>query len=415
MQDIQTIPLSEETQRRYLNYALSVITSRALPDVRDGLKPVQRRILYTMFHDLRLTPDARYRKCAKVVGDVMGNYHPHGDTRHLRRARAHGAGLLAALPARRRAGQLRLARRRRAPRRCATPSASCRRSRPSCSTRSAPRPSSGGRTTTARAASRWCCRRACRTSWSTARRASPSAWRPRSRRTTSARWSRRASRSSTIRALESKDLLKFIKGPDFPTGGQVLASKRDLKEIYEAGSGSLKLRGEWELEEPKGRKQTPTIVITSIPYGPTKQSIVEKIGEIIRERKLPQLVDVLDQSTTDVRIELEIKKDADPALIMAYLYKNTRAPDQRAGQPDLPGADGQPGGRPPRAAQPQGLPAPLPRLPLRGGHAAPPLRSRRAQPPHPHPRGLRQGLRRARRGHPHHPQVRGQGRRGATS
>src|SRR3954469_3074396 len=79
MQDIQTIPLSDETQRRYLNYALSVITSRALPDVRDGLKPVQRRILYTMYSDLHLTPDARYRKCAKVVGDVMGNYHPHGD------------------------------------------------------------------------------------------------------------------------------------------------------------------------------------------------------------------------------------------------------------------------------------------------------------------------------------------------
>src|SRR5581483_11737608 len=124
-------------------------------------------------------------------------------------------------------------------------------------------------------------------------------------------------------SLDSKDLLKFIKGPDFPTGGQVLASKRDLKEIYEAGNGSLKLRGEWELEEPKGRKQNPTLVITSIPYGPTKQSIVEKLGEVIRERKLPNLIDVLDQSTTDVRIELEIKKDADPALIMAYLYKNT--------------------------------------------------------------------------------------------
>src|ERR1700753_559005 len=80
MQDIQTIPLSEETQRRYLNYALSVITSRALPDVRDGLKPVQRRIVYTMFNDLRLLADGRHRKCAKVVGDVMGNYHPHGDT-----------------------------------------------------------------------------------------------------------------------------------------------------------------------------------------------------------------------------------------------------------------------------------------------------------------------------------------------
>src|SRR3954468_9596971 len=72
------VNLSEEIRTRYLNYALSVITSRALPDVRDGLKPVQRRILYTMYHDLHLTADAKPRKCAKIVGDVTGNYHPHG-------------------------------------------------------------------------------------------------------------------------------------------------------------------------------------------------------------------------------------------------------------------------------------------------------------------------------------------------
>src|SRR5713101_7978631 len=77
---IQPASLAQETQRRYLNYALSVITSRALPDVRDGLKPVQRRILYTMYHDLHLTFDGRPRKCAKICGDVIGNYHPHGDT-----------------------------------------------------------------------------------------------------------------------------------------------------------------------------------------------------------------------------------------------------------------------------------------------------------------------------------------------
>src|ERR1700740_937826 len=71
--------LAEETKRRYLTYAMSVIMSRALPDVRDGLKPVQRRILYTMYHDLHLTFDSRPRKCAKIVGDVIGNYHPHGD------------------------------------------------------------------------------------------------------------------------------------------------------------------------------------------------------------------------------------------------------------------------------------------------------------------------------------------------
>src|SRR5208337_496851 len=78
-EDIQSISITEETRRRYLNYALSVITSRALPDVRDGLKPVQRRILYTMYQDLHLHADGRPRKCAKIVGDVMGNYHPHGD------------------------------------------------------------------------------------------------------------------------------------------------------------------------------------------------------------------------------------------------------------------------------------------------------------------------------------------------
>ena len=129
---------------------------------------------------------------------------------------------------------------------------------------------------------------------------------------------RRRSRRSSRRTCSSTS-----RGPTSRRAARCSRRKRELKEIYEAGSGSLKLRGEWEVEEPKGRKQTPTLVITSIPYGPTKQSIVEKIGEIIRERKLPQLVDVLDESTTDVRIVLEIKKDADPALVMAYLYKNT--------------------------------------------------------------------------------------------
>ena len=77
-ENIQQVSITQETRRRYLNYALSVITSRALPDVRDGLKPVQRRILYTMYHDLHLYADSKPRKCAKIVGDVTGNYHPHG-------------------------------------------------------------------------------------------------------------------------------------------------------------------------------------------------------------------------------------------------------------------------------------------------------------------------------------------------
>src|SRR5438874_10167182 len=78
-ESIQTVSIAQETRRRYLNYALSVIQSRALPDVRDGLKPVQRRILYGMYHDLRQTFDGRTSKCAAIVGAVMGTYHPHGD------------------------------------------------------------------------------------------------------------------------------------------------------------------------------------------------------------------------------------------------------------------------------------------------------------------------------------------------
>jgi DNA gyrase subunit A len=320
--DIQSISLADETQRRYLNYALSVITSRALPDVRDGLKPVQRRIVFTMFNDLRLTPEGRHRKCAKVVGDVMGNYHPHGDVAiydalvrmaqdfSLRYPLVDGQGNFGSIDG--------------------DTAASMRYTE-------------------------------CKLQKIAAElideiRSKTVEWRQNYDGTRSepvvlpsklpnllvnGTQGIAVGMATSIPphnltevveacialvddpALESKDLLKFIKGPDFPTGGELLASKKDLKEIYEAGSGSLKLRGEWEVEEPKGRKQTPTLVITSIPYGPTKQSIVEKIGELIRERKLPQMVDVLDQSTTDVRIEIEIKKDADPALIMAYLYKNT--------------------------------------------------------------------------------------------
>ena len=105
------IRIEDELRTSYLDYAMSVIVSRALPDVRDGLKPVHRRILYTM-HEMGLTSASSYRKCAAIVGEVMGKYHPHGDAAAVRRPRPAGADLLAALPADRRPGQLRLGRRR---------------------------------------------------------------------------------------------------------------------------------------------------------------------------------------------------------------------------------------------------------------------------------------------------------------
>jgi DNA gyrase subunit A len=118
-----------------------------------------------------------------------------------------------------------------------------------------------------------------------------------------------------------KGLLKSIKGPDFPTGGQLLCGKSELLAIYEQGQGSLKLRGEWKLEELKrGGNQ---VVITSIPYGVKRATLVEKIAEAIITKKLPPLLDVRDESTDDTRVVLEIKKDTDPQLVMAYLYKHT--------------------------------------------------------------------------------------------
>ena len=195
----------------------------------------------------------------------MGKYHPHGDSSHLRRAGAHGAGLLAARPAGRRPRQLRLARRRCPGGHALHRGAADEARRASCSASSARRPSTSGRTTTARASSRSCCRRASRTCWSTAARASRSAWRPhpaaqpgRGRRRAGRadrrpRSSRPRTCSSTSRARTSRPAASCSR------------RKKELREIYENGQGALKLRGEWKLEERQARRQR-TIVITSIPY-----------------------------------------------------------------------------------------------------------------------------------------------------
>jgi DNA gyrase subunit A len=116
-------------------------------------------------------------------------------------------------------------------------------------------------------------------------------------------------------------LCRYIKGPDFPTGGQMLNSQEELKEIYKTGSGAIRLRATWE-EGPVTRGGK-TIYITSVPYTVNKASLVERIGDIALSRKLPPLVDVKDLSTEDVRISLELKKEADEKMVMAYLYKHT--------------------------------------------------------------------------------------------
>ena len=184
--DVRPVSITDEMKRSYLDYAMSVIVSRALPDVRDGLKPVHRRILYSM-NEQGHTPDKKYVKSARIVGDVMGKYHPHGDQAIYDALVRMAQDFSMRLHADRRAGQFRLGRRRSAGGHALhrMPAGASRRWR--CSTTSTRTPSISRTTTTAASTSRWCCRRASRICWSTARAASPSAWRPTSRRTISAR------------------------------------------------------------------------------------------------------------------------------------------------------------------------------------------------------------------------------------
>src|SRR5438132_7425654 len=132
--------------------------------------------------------------------------------------------------------------------------------------------------------------------------------------------------TALVKLLDNEDignaqLCKYIKGPDFPTGGQILNPPDEIKAIYRTGSGSIRLRGTWDIGPDT--RSTKTIYIDSVPYTVNKAQLVERIAEVVIARKLPQLLDVKDLSTEDVRIAIEMKKDADEKMIMAYLFKHT--------------------------------------------------------------------------------------------
>ena len=315
----EVVALHEAAQTRYLNYALSVITSRALPDVRDGLKPVQRRILYTMWQQ-NLTADVKHRKCAKVVGDVMGNYHPHGDTAlyetlvrmaqsfSLRYPLVDGSGNFGSLDgdgaAAMRYTECRLARlsdellteieQSTVPFR---PNYDGTRTEPVVLPSRVPNLLINGATGIAVGMA-----------------------------TNIPPHNLSEVCTALIKLLDNPDLssvqlCRYVKGPDFPTGAQMLNSPDEIKEIYKTGSGAIRLRATWE--EGPATRAGKTIYITSVPYTVNKSALVERIGDIAAGRNLPPLLDVKDVSTDDVRIALELKKDADEKMVMAYLFKHT--------------------------------------------------------------------------------------------
>jgi DNA gyrase subunit A len=312
--------LVDEAQRRYLNYAVSVITSRALPDVRDGLKPVQRRLLYAMHNDLHLYPDAKFRKCANIVGTVLGRYHPHGDTAcyeamvrmaqdfSVRYCLVEGHGNFGSLDGDS-AAAYRYTEARMAPLAMELleeikegtvdfhPNYDGTAEEPIVLPARVPHLLANGCVGIA---------------VGMATNIPPH---------NLTELCQAAIALIDDPKLECKDLLKYIKGPDFPTGGLCTNSKKELREIYETGQGPIHLRGEWKSEETK--RGAPLIILTSIPYNVSKSDLVERIAEVIIGKNLPMLVDVRDESTADVRIVLELKPGADPALVMAYLYKHT--------------------------------------------------------------------------------------------
>jgi DNA gyrase subunit A len=325
---VETIPLHETTRERYLNYALSVITSRALPDIRDGLKPVQRRILYAMYTNLRLYPDGRFRKSATVVGEVMGKYHPHGDSAiyeamvrmaqafSLRAPLVDGHGNFGSIdgdsPAAMRYTEARLQplamemlqeiRKQTVDFR---PNFDGTLFEPIVLPARVPNLLVNGASGIA---------------VGMATNIPPHNL----GEVVDALIyliDHRPDDAVTADESPSDDLAtivdRFIGGPDFPTGGRILNSSEELLAIYRNGEGAVDLRGEYEVE---GKSR---VIITSIPYGHTKADIVEKIAEHIIAERVPQLTDIRDESTDDVRVVLEVKRGADPEAALAYLFKHT--------------------------------------------------------------------------------------------
>jgi DNA gyrase subunit A len=325
---IEPVSLRVETEERYLNYAMSVIMSRALPDVRDGLKPVQRRILYTMHHELHLSFEGRPRKCAKIVGDVTGNYHPHGEEAAyealvrmaqdfvMRAPLVQGQGNFGSVdgdpPAARRYTEAKLSavseallaelRQRTVSMR---PNYDNTREEPVVLPAQFPNLLVNGASGIA---------------VGLATNIPPH------------------NLGEVIRGAiflidnpeaTTAQLLDRIKGPDFPLGGKVVTDRATLRKIYEEGSGSIKVQGEWKFEEVGKRQQ---IVVTSIPYGVDKGKLEADIGEIIASRKLPQLLNLVNESNEKegIRIVLEIKAGTDANLVMAYLYRHTALQDNFA-------------------------------------------------------------------------------------
>jgi DNA gyrase subunit A len=309
--------ITSEMRSSYLDYAMSVITSRALPDVRDGLKPVHRRILYAM-RQTGLTPSAKFRKSATVVGEVLGSYHPHGDTSvydamvklaqdfATRYLLVQGQGNFGSVdgdpPAAYRYTEAKMSR-------LAdemlkdleketvdwTPNFDGSKQEPSVLPAAVPNLLLNGTLGIAVGMA-----------------------------TNIPPHNLREVVDATTHLIDNPDasvddLLQFVKGPDFPLGA-IAFNQTDIKHAYTTGRGGVVVRGEAEIvEEKKGTN----IVITSIPYRVNKADLITRIADLVRDKKIEGIKDLRDESAADIRVVVELKGTAHPQAVLNNIYKHT--------------------------------------------------------------------------------------------
>jgi DNA gyrase subunit A len=316
-QGIAPISIEEEMKKSYLDYAMSVIVSRALPDVRDGLKPVHRRILYAMYEGGR-TPDKRYTKSATTVGDVMGRYHPHGDSAiydalvrmaqdfSMRLMLIDGQGNFGSIdddpPAAMRYTESRLAK-------AAMPllddldqdtvkyqpNYDGERQEPSVLPAKYPNLLVNGAGGIAVGMA-----------------------------TNMAPHNLGEVIEATLAVMDKPDmalddLMSIIPGPDFPTGALILG-RSGIKSAFATGRGSIVLRSRVETETI--RKDRLALIVTEIPYQVTKSTMIEKIAEMVRDKRIEGIADIRDESSREgMRIVIELKRDAEPDIVLNQLWR----------------------------------------------------------------------------------------------
>jgi DNA gyrase subunit A len=312
--------ISEEMKASYIDYSMSVIVGRALPDVRDGLKPVHRRVLYTM-DDMGLQHNKPFKKSARIVGDVMGKYHPHGDSAiydtlvrmaqnfSLRYPLVDGQGNFGSVD-----GDPAAAMRYTEARLSGiagelladieketvkwVPNYDGSMTEPSVLPAKLPNllvnGSSGIAVGMATNIPTHNLGEVC---------------------------------DATIAVIEnpdidSKELMKVLKGPDFPTGG-IIRGRKGIKDYFETGRGSVKIQARTEIEEIKGNREA--IIITEIPYQVNKSALIENIAELVKDKKITDISDIRDESDRrGMRVVIEIKRDGNAQVVLNQLYKHTQ-------------------------------------------------------------------------------------------